>query len=42
MTTPLNQSSMSDPRNASGRLSVFRALVYATLLAGALDAVLSQ
>ncbi len=38
MTTPLNQSSMSDPRNASGRLSVFRALVYATLLAGALDA----
>ncbi len=39
MTTPLNKSSMSDARNETGSLSLFRALVYATVLAGALDAI---
>jgi hypothetical protein len=38
MTTPLNKSSMSDARNETGSLSFFRSLVYATVLAGALDA----
>ena len=38
MTASLNISSMSGPGNATGSLSVFRAIVYATLLAGALDA----
>ena len=38
MTTPLNQSRMGGTRAAAGSLSVFRAIVYATLLAGALDA----
>jgi hypothetical protein len=38
MTNPLNKSSLSSPRIGTGSLSVFRAVVYATLLAGALDA----
>jgi hypothetical protein len=38
MTDHLNKSSMSVQRNATGPLSFPRALVYATLLAGALDA----
>jgi hypothetical protein len=38
MTTPPNQSSSSDPRNATGSLSLSRSIFYATLLAGALDA----
>jgi hypothetical protein len=38
MTTHLNTSSMSDARNETGSLSFSRALVYATVLAGALDA----
>ena len=38
MTTPLNKSSMSDAHNETGSLSFSRALVYATVLAGALDA----
>jgi len=38
MTAPLNTSNMNDPRNATGSLSIFRAIVYATLIAGALDA----
>jgi len=38
MKESLNESSMSSPRSAAGPLSLFRAIVYATLLAGALDA----
>jgi len=38
MTTHLNNSSMSDARNETGSLSFSRALVYAAVLAGALDA----
>jgi 4-amino-4-deoxy-L-arabinose transferase-like glycosyltransferase len=38
MTEPLNKSSMGGPRDAAGTLSVFRAIVFATALAGALDA----
>jgi hypothetical protein len=39
MTTPLNKSNVSGgARNGKGSLPFFRALVYATLLAGALDA----
>ncbi len=38
MTTHLYNSGMSDARNEAGSLSFSRALVYATVLAGALDA----
>ncbi len=38
MTAPLNQSKMGGPRNATGSLPLFQAIIYATLLAGALDA----
>jgi hypothetical protein len=38
MTAPWNTSNSNDPRNATGSLSVIRAIVYATLIAGALDA----
>jgi hypothetical protein len=38
MTTPLNQSSVDGPVEAAGSLPFFRAIVYAALLAGALDA----
>ncbi len=38
MTDTLNKSNRNDPRHAKGSLSLFRAIVYATLLAGALDA----
>jgi len=38
MTEPLNQCGVSSTRNASGSLSLSRAILYATLLAGALDA----
>jgi hypothetical protein len=38
MTTPLNKSGMGGPRDTAATLPVFRAIVYATLLAGALDA----
>jgi hypothetical protein len=38
MTSPLNNSSMNSPRNGAGSLPLSRAIVYATLVAGALDA----
>ncbi len=38
MTEPLNTSSMSGPSHTTGSLSFPRAIVYATVLAGALDA----
>jgi hypothetical protein len=38
MTAPWNASSRNDPRTATGSLPLSRAIVYATLLAGALDA----
>ncbi len=38
MKESLNASRMSGPRSAAGPLSLFRAIAYATLLAGALDA----
>jgi hypothetical protein len=38
MTAPLNTSNKNGPRNATGSLSIFRAIAYATLIAGALDA----
>jgi hypothetical protein len=38
MTTPLNTPNMNRPGNATGLLPLSRAIVYATLLAGALDA----
>jgi hypothetical protein len=38
MTGPLNTSNMNHPRSATGSLPLSRAIVYATLLAGTLDA----
>ena len=38
MTAPLNGMSLSGPGHEAGSLPAFRAIVYATLVAGALDA----